>query len=101
MYNGLVIKAGRFYPSSKKCSRCGDVKHNLKLQDRLFRCTCCGQWINRDLNAAINLETVGLTAYARGHCVKPIPAMAGGGSGGNSGNTERNVKSGVSSLEFT
>ena len=50
----LVI-ADRFYPSSKLCSNCGSVKHNLKLTERVFVCNECGLEIDRDLNASLNL----------------------------------------------
>ena len=49
------VQADRFYPSSKTCSHCGCVKHNLKLSDRTFVCEECGAVIDRDYNAAINL----------------------------------------------
>ena len=49
------VQADRFYPSSKTCSNCGCVKHNLKLSDRTFVCEECGAVIDRDYNAAINL----------------------------------------------
>lgn len=45
----------RFYPSSKTCSACGCIKHDLKLSDRVFNCSDCGASLDRDLNAAINL----------------------------------------------
>ncbi|WP_415288106.1 RNA-guided endonuclease InsQ/TnpB family protein [Clostridium perfringens] len=45
----------RFYPSSKTCSQCGQVKKDLKLSDRIYRCDC-GLTIDRDLNASINLK---------------------------------------------
>ncbi len=51
----LVI-ANRFFPSSKKCSRCGEVNRDLKLKDRTFICPACSFTIDRDLNAARNLE---------------------------------------------
>jgi len=51
----LVI-ADRFYPSSKKCSKCGAIKDNLKLSDRTYVCCKCGFNIDRDINAAINLS---------------------------------------------
>lgn len=50
----LVI-ADRYYPSSKTCSCCGNIKKNLKLNDRTYVCDKCGFIIDRDLNAAINL----------------------------------------------
>lgn len=51
-----LIKADRFYPSSKKCSGCGNIKKDLKLKDRTYKCDCCGLVIDRDYNAALNLE---------------------------------------------
>ena len=49
------VQADRFYPSSKTCSCCGNIKHNLKLKDRIYKCDKCGLEIDRDLNASINL----------------------------------------------
>ncbi|MCL2099963.1 MAG: transposase, partial [Oscillospiraceae bacterium] len=51
-----VVTADRFYPSSKKCSNCGNIKRDLKLKDRVYKCDECGLSINRDVNAAKNLE---------------------------------------------
>ena len=45
----------RFYPSSKTCSQCGEIKKDLKLSDRVYKCSC-GLVIDRDLNASINLK---------------------------------------------
>lgn len=50
-----LIVADRFYPSSKTCSQCGEVKKDLKLKDRVYKCNC-GLTIDRDLNASINLS---------------------------------------------
>lgn len=50
----LVI-ADRFYPSSKTCSYCGGIKSDLKLKDRVYKCSSCGLEKDRDLNAAENL----------------------------------------------
>jgi putative transposase len=49
------IQVSRFYPSSKKCSCCGNIKKDLKLSDRLYECNECGYKVDRDYNAAINL----------------------------------------------
>ena len=43
-----------FYPSSKTCSSCGEVKKDLKLNDRIYKCSNCGLEIDRDYNASIN-----------------------------------------------
>lgn len=50
-----IIIADRFYPSSKTCSKCGNIKKDLKLSDRVYKCEC-GFELDRDLNAAINLS---------------------------------------------
>ena len=52
-----LVVADRFYPSSKKCSSCGAIHKGLTLKDRTFQCPNCGLSIDRDLNAALNLET--------------------------------------------
>ena len=55
-FNGIeFIQADRFYPSSKKCSCCGNIKKDLKLKERTYICNECGNRIDRDLNASINL----------------------------------------------
>ena len=50
-----LVVADRFYPSSKSCSQCGKIKKDLKLKDRVYKCSC-GLSIDRDLNASINLS---------------------------------------------
>ena len=56
-WNGIeLVKADRFYPSSKTCSGCGCIKSDLKLSDRTYHCSDCGLVIDRDYNAAINLS---------------------------------------------
>ena len=50
-----LVVADRFYPSSKSCSQCGKIKKDLKLKDRVYKCSC-GLNIDRDLNASINLS---------------------------------------------
>lgn len=50
------VKADIFFPSSKLCSNCGCKKDNLKLSERIYHCEHCGNIMDRDLNAAINLS---------------------------------------------
>ena len=60
-FNGIeFIQVDRFYPSSKTCSCCGNIKKDLKLSDRTYICDKCGLIIDRDLNASINLANYGL-----------------------------------------
>lgn len=51
-----VREVGRFYPSSKTCSCCGEVKKDLQLKDRTYKCSKCGLKIDRDFNASLNLK---------------------------------------------
>lgn len=55
-YNVELVVANRFYPSSKRCNHCGTIKNDLTLSDRVYQCDNCGLVIDRDLNAAINLN---------------------------------------------
>lgn len=54
-YGIKLIEANGWFPSSKMCSACGQVKKDLKLSERKYRCNC-GNMMDRDLNAAINLS---------------------------------------------
>lgn len=56
-----VICVDRFFPSSKTCSCCGALKHDLKLKDRIFKCNNCGLVIDRDFNASLNLYLYGIS----------------------------------------
>lgn len=53
-----VIIADRYFPSSKLCSCCGNIKKDLKLSDRIYKCEC-GNIIDRDYQAALNLKRYG------------------------------------------
>lgn len=53
-----VIIADRFFPSSKLCSCCGNIKKDLKLSDRIYKCEC-GNIIDRDYQASLNLKRYG------------------------------------------
>ena len=47
--------ANKYFASSKKCSNCGNKNKDLTLDNRVYICDKCGLFIDRDLNAAINL----------------------------------------------
>lgn len=49
------VVADRFYPSSKLCSCCGNIKKDLKLSDRTYICSECGNIMDRDYQASVNL----------------------------------------------
>jgi putative transposase len=54
-YGCEVLLADRFFPSTKRCSQCGNER-SISLAERVYSCEHCGQVMDRDLNAAINLE---------------------------------------------
>lgn len=56
--NGIELRiADRFYPSSKLCHCCGQIKKDLRLSDRIYKCDC-GYITDRDFNASLNLRDV-------------------------------------------
>ena len=56
MEYGIELRVvDRWYPSSKRCHNCGSIRKDLKLSDRIYRCSC-GYVEDRDLNAARNLR---------------------------------------------
>lgn len=59
-----IVFIGRFEPSSKTCSKCGYVKHDLKLSDREWTCPVCGECHDRDINAAVNIKNFALNPQA-------------------------------------
>ncbi len=60
MRGGIVVKVGRFFPSSKTCSDCGHVLGELPLSVRAWPCPECGAVHDRDANAARNILAEGL-----------------------------------------
>ena len=60
MIERKIIKIPTFYPSSKTCSSCGNIKETLKLSERIYHCECCELEIDRDYNASINILRKGL-----------------------------------------
>ena len=52
---GELIRVGRNFPSSKRCSCCGRIKEDMTLADRIYVCDC-GNVMDRDVNAAINIR---------------------------------------------
>jgi putative transposase len=59
-YGSQLIKIGRFEPSSKTCSICGEINKNLILSDRTWVCMKCGVVHDRDANAAKNIRQLGI-----------------------------------------
>ncbi|HDD57634.1 MAG TPA: transposase, partial [Thermoplasmatales archaeon] len=63
LYDRKVVKVEP-KDTSKTCSNCGYVYHELKLSDKNFKCPKCGFRIDRDLNASINILKRGLELIA-------------------------------------
>jgi len=81
-WNGIeIVKADRWYPSSKTCSSCGWIKNDLSLSDRVFKCEKCGMVLDRDLNAAVNLRNL---------AAKPAESI--NACGGDSSGSEHRTK---------
>ena len=59
-YGRKLIFVDRFYPSSKTCNHCGYINKKLKLSDRQWVCPDCGEIIERDYNAALNIRDEGI-----------------------------------------
>jgi putative transposase len=54
-YGKNFRKIGRFDPSSKMCSQCGYINHDLKREDKEWKCPECNTNHDRDVNAAKNI----------------------------------------------
>ena len=59
-YERELVQIDKFFPSSKICSCCGNIKKDLTLKDREYVCSSCGLVIDRDYNAALNILREGL-----------------------------------------
>nr|WP_236746112.1 transposase [Mycobacteroides abscessus] len=69
-YGRTVVAIDRFYPSSKTCSACGMINENMSLDVRAWSCRC-GAVHDRDVNAAKNIQALGLSVLACGDGVRP------------------------------
>lgn len=63
-YDKKLTVVDRYFPSSKMCCSCGNIKEDLTLKDRIYKCNVCFNEIDRDLQASINLKNkaVGVNA---------------------------------------
>ena len=55
-----LVKIDKWFPSSKMCSKCGEVKDVLLLSERIYYCKTCGARLDRDYNASINIRNEGM-----------------------------------------
>ncbi|MEO8970088.1 MAG: IS200/IS605 family element RNA-guided endonuclease TnpB [Ktedonobacteraceae bacterium] len=87
-YGRSLVKIDRWYPSSKRCFDCGHILDSLPLDVRSWTCPECGVVHDRDVNAAKNIRSVGLTVLnACGEAVRPGAVKT------NSGTSQRSRKS--------
>lgn len=70
-YGRDLVVIDRWFPSSKRCSNCGYVVGQMKLDVRTWTCLECGSVHDRDGNAAINILAAGLAVAACGDGVRP------------------------------
>jgi putative transposase len=75
-YGRTLVKIDRWYPSSKTCHDCKHVVEDLPLDVREWVCPECSTWHDRDINAAKNILTEGLSVSACGGGVRPARAKA-------------------------
>lgn len=59
-YGRELIKVDQYFPSSKMCSNCGNVKEELKLSQRQYECEKCSLSLQRDYNSSLNILQKGL-----------------------------------------
>jgi putative transposase len=72
LYGRTFIRIGRFEPTSRTCSACGIKDGPKPLHVRAWQCPACGAWLDRDINAAINVaRAAGLAVTACGAQVRP------------------------------
>src|SRR3989442_11603872 len=72
-HGGYVQLVNRWFPSSKTCHACGWIKEDLTLADRVWVCRQCGTVHDRDLKAAIMVETEAI------RLVTDVPVVASSG----------------------
>jgi putative transposase len=77
LYGREFHRIGRFTPTSQTCSLCGVKDGPKPLHVRAWRCRGCGAWLDRDINAAINIaKAAGLAVTACRAQVRPEPVLA-------------------------
>jgi putative transposase len=80
LYGRGFHRIGRFTPTSQTCSLCGVKDGPKPLHVRTWRCRACGSWLDRDINAAVNVaRAAGLAVTACRAQVRPglVPAQRG------------------------
>ena len=76
LYGREFHRIGRFEPTSQVCSACGVKDGPKSLHVRAWQCQACGTWLDRDVNAAVNVaRAAGLAVTACGAQVRPGPRV--------------------------
>ncbi len=80
-YGKNILRIGRFAPSSKTCSNCGNINKELTLKEREWTCPKCNSVLDRDVNASINIKSFALKNNLSGeHTLKnqgKLPTLVG------------------------
>jgi len=71
-YGRTLVKIDRWFPSSKRCGKCGHVVDELPLDVRAWDCPECGTHHDRDINAAQNILAAGLAVIVCGANIRPL-----------------------------
>ena len=83
LYGRQFHRIGRFTPTSQTCCLCGVKDGPKPLHVRAWQCGACGAWLDRDINAAVNVaKAAGLAVTACGAQVRPEPVPAQRGEAG-------------------
>jgi putative transposase len=79
-YGRRLVRIDRWFPSSKRCSKCGHIADSMPLNVRQWECMACGAKHDRDVNAAINILAAGRAVTACGEGVRPSRPQGWGGN---------------------
>ena len=92
LYGRRFHRIGRFEPTSQVCSACGAKDGPKPLHVRTWQCRECGAWLDRDVNAAVNVaRAAGLAVSACGAQVRPGLALAQRGEAGTHPTSRRDA----------
>jgi putative transposase len=92
LYGREFYRIGRFEPTSQVCSECGMRDGPKPLHVRAWQCRGCGAWLDRDVNAAVNVaRAAGLAVSACGAQVRPGFALAQRGEAGTHSKPRRDA----------
>jgi putative transposase len=92
LYGRGFHRIGRFTPTSQTCSACRATDGRKPLHVRSWQCRACGMWLDRDINAAVNVaRAAGLAVTARRAQVRPEPVPAQRGEAGTHPTSHRQV----------